>query len=174
MINYFPNYYYIYIASEAGEESVTSINYFRQFYAVFTNKRIKRMAGSFGADDFGIYPLNDFVGCANGNTVRAVGNNLIFLGNDGLYQLKQGYLGEGTENVEKIDLLLNNELNINNVLQAFVINGNYVLVKTNGTTWIIYNAENPSFYEYNLESFSGEVYNGDSVDKDMAKKVFPF
>lgn len=174
MFNYFPNYYYIYIASEAGEESVTSINYFRQFYAVFTNKRIKRMAGSFGADDFGIYPLNDFVGCANGNTVRAVGNNLIFLGNDGLYQLKQGYLGEGTENVEKIDLLLNNELNINNVLQAFVINGNYVIVKTNGTTWIIYNAENPSFYEYNLESLSGEVYNGDSVDKDMAKKVFPF
>lgn len=174
MFNYFPNYYYIYIASEAGEESVTSINYFRQFYAIFTNKRIKRMTGAFGADDFGIYPLNDFVGCANGNTVRAVGNNLIFLGNDGLYQLKQGYLGEGTENVEKIDILLNDELNMNNVLQAFVMNSQYVLVKTDGSTWIVYDSENTSFYEYNLESLSGQVYNGTNIDTTMSKRVYPF
>lgn len=174
MFNYFPNYYYVYIASEAGEESVTSINYFRQFYAIFTNKRIKRMTGTFGADDFGIYPLNDFVGCANGGTVRAVGNNLIFLGNDGLYQLKQGYLGEGTENVEKIDLLLNNELNSNNVLQAFVMNSNYVVVKNDGRTWIIYDSENTAFYEYSLEDSVGKVYNGGSIDKEMLKKAVPF
>ncbi len=174
MFDYFPNYYYIYVASEAGEESVTSINYFRQFYAVFTNKRIKRMTGSFGSDDFGVYSLNDFVGCANGYTVKAVGNNLLFLGNDGIYQLKQGYLGEGTENVEKIDILLNNELTMNNVLQAFVMNSNYIIVKNDGTTWMIYNAESAAFYEYNLESFTGQVYEGNSVSEDMRKKVFPF
>ena len=137
---YFPNYNYIPVASEAGEESVTSINYFRQFYAVFTDKRIKKMVGSFGQSDFGLYPLNDFIGCANGKTVRAVGSNLLFLGNDGIYRLKQGYLGEGTENVERIDTVLGNELNLTNVIQAFVINSNYVVVKNNGRTWIVYNS----------------------------------
>ena len=174
MFNYFPNYYYIYIASEAGEEAVTSINYFRQFYAIFTNKRIKRMTGTFGADNFGIYPLNDFVGCANGNTVKAVGNNLVFLGNDGLYQLKQGYIGEGTENVEKIDIVLNNELNMNNVLQAFVMNGKYILIKNNGKSWVIYDAENPSFYEYDIESLTGQVYNGSNIDENLGKVFYPF
>lgn len=174
MFNYFPNYYYVYIASEAGEEAVTSINYFRQFYAVYTNKRIKRMTGTFGADDFGIYPLNDFIGCPNGRTVRAVGNNLLFLGNDGLYKLKQGYLGEGTENVEKIDLALGNELSLNNVLEAFNMADNYVVVKNDGATWIVYNVTTNAFYEYNLESLTGEVYNGSSKDKDMQKKALPF
>lgn len=174
MFNYFPNYYYVYIASEAGEEAVTSVNYFRQYYAIFTNKRIKRMAGTFGADDFGIYPLNDFVGCSNGNTVKAVGNNLLFLGNDGIYQLKQGYLGEGTENIEKIDILLNNELSMNNVLQAFVMSGNYVIVKNDGRTWMIYNQETSAFYEYNLEGFSGQVYKGTSIDETMRKIALPF
>ena len=171
MFNYFPNYYYVYIASEAGEEAVTSINYFRQYYAIFTNKRIKKMTGTFGSDDFGIYPLNDFVGCANGRTVRAIGSNLLFLGNDGIYQLKQGYLGEGTENVEKIDLLLGNELTLNNVIQAFTINSNYVIVKNDGYTWMIYNTETRAFYEYNLESLTGQVYNGSVIDNSMTKKA---
>lgn len=171
MFNYFPNYYYIYIASEAGEESVTSINYFRQYYAIFTNKRIKKMVGSFGTDNFGIYPLNDFIGCANGRTVRAVGSNLLFLGNDGIYQLKQGYLGEGTENVEKIDILLGNELTLNNVIQAFTIHSNYVIVKNDGYTWMVYNTETMAFYEYNLESLTGQVYNGSVLDNNMKKKA---
>lgn len=172
--DYFPNYYYIYIASEVGEESVTSINYFRQYYAIFTNKRIKKMVGTFGASDFGIYPLNDFVGCSNGRTVRAVGSNLLFLGNDGIYQLKQGYLGEGTENVEKIDILLGNELTLNNVIQAFTMNSNYIIVKNDGFTWMIYNTETMAFYEYNLESFSGQVYNGSEIDEQMRKLALPF
>ena len=174
VFEYFPNYNYIYIASEIGEESITSINYFRQYYAIFTNKRIKKMVGTFGASDFGIYPLNDFVGCSNGRTVRAIGSNLLFLGNDGIYQLKQGYLGEGTENVEKIDILLGNDLTLNNVIQAFTMNSNYIIVKNDGFTWMVYNTNTMAFYEYNLESFSGQVYNGDSIDIDMKKKALPF
>lgn len=174
MFDYFPNYYYIYVASEAGEEAVTSVNYFRQFYAVFTNKRIKRMTGTFGADNFGVYSLNDFIGCANGHTVRAVGNNLYFLGNDGIYQLKQGYIGEGTENVEKIDIALNDELSMNNVIQAFVLNNNYVIVKNDGRTWMVYNTIASAFYEYNLEAVTGQVYDGTDIDKNMAKVSMPF
>ena len=174
IFNYFPNYYFIYVASEAGEETVTSINYFRQYHAIFTDKRIKKMVGTFGASDFGVYPLNDFVGCANGRTVRAVGSNLLFLGNDGIYKLKQGYVGEGTENVEKVDGVLGNELNLTNVIQAFVINSNYVVVKNDGKTWIIYNTESNAFFEYNLESATGQTYRAGEPDEDLTKKYLPF
>ena len=158
LFNYFPNYYYVFASNEAHDEEVMSINYFRQFYAIFTDRRIKKMVGSFGASDFGIYPLNDFVGCANGFTVKAVGSNLLFLGNDGIYKLKQGYLGEGTENVEKIDLVLGNEINVGNTIQAFTIGSYYIVVKNDGKTWICYNHETNAFYEYNLESTLGEEY----------------
>ena len=171
---YFPNYFYVYIASEAGEESVTNITYFRQFYAIFTNKRIKRMAGAFGADDFGIYPLSDYIGCPNGRTVRSVGNNLLFLGNDGIYKLKQGYLGEGTENIEKIDEALDGELNLNNVLQAFTLNNNYIVIKNDGRTWIVFNTITEAFYKYVLESETGLVYEKSELDEEMLKKTLPF
>ena len=171
---YFPNYNFIPVASEAGEESVTGINYFRQFYAIFTNKRIKKMVGAFGTPEFGVYPLNDFVGCANGRTVRAVGSNLLFLGNDGIYRLKQGYLGEGTENVEKVDLVLGNELNLTNVLQAFVMNSNYIVVKNDGKTWIVYNTDTNAFYEYELESTTGQAYSQGELDTELAKRYLPF
>lgn len=174
VFNYFPNYYYLYVASEAGEETVTSINYFRQFHAIFTDKRIKKMVGSFGTSDFGVYPLNDFIGCANGKTVRAVGSNLLFLGNDGIYRLKQGYLGEGTENVEKIDTVLGNELNLTNVIQAFVINSNYVVVKNDGRTWIVYNTESNAFFEYDLESTLGQAYKDGKLNEELSKKYLPF
>lgn len=174
MFNYFPNYYYLYVASEAGEEAVTGIVYFRQYYAIFTNKRIKRMTGGFGTEDFGVYPLSDYIGCPNGRTIRSVGNNLLFLGSDGIYKLKQGYLGEGTENVEKIDDILDGELNLNNVLQAFVMNNNYIAVENDGKTWIIYNTTTDAFYEYNLESKVGTVYEGREVDTNIMKKTLPF
>lgn len=174
MFNYFPNYYYLYVASEAGEEAVTGIVYFRQYYAIFTNKRIKRMTGGFGTEDFGVYPLSDYIGCPNGRTIRSVGNNLLFLGSDGIYKLKQGYLGEGTENVEKIDDILDGELTLNNVLQAFVMNNNYIAVENDGKTWIIYNTTTDAFYEYNLESKVGTVYEGREVDTDIMKRTLPF
>lgn len=164
VFDYFPNYNFVYVANEAGEESITNIKYFRQYYAIFTNKRIIKMSGTFGASDFSISPLNDFIGCPNGRTVRALGNNLFFLGNDGIYKLKQGYIGEGTENVEKVDLVLNNELNLTNVLQAFTMNSNYIIVKNDGRTWFVYNLDNNAFYEYDLESAKGEVYKGNTLD----------
>jgi len=172
--SYYPNYYYVYIASEAGEEEVTNISYFRQYYAIFTNKRIKRMTGSFGTEEFGIYPLSDYIGCPNGRTVKSIGNNLLFLGNDGIYKLKQGYLGEGTENIEKIDEILGGDLNLNNVVQAFVMNNNYIVIKNDGTSWIVFNSLTEAFYEYNLESKVGRVYKGKELDKEMAAKTLPF
>ena len=173
VFNYFPNFYNIYVANESLNETVVSVNYFRQYYAVFTDRRIKKLTGS-TTDDFAIYPLNDYIGCANGYTVKALGNNLFFLGNDGIYRLKQGYLGEGTENVEKMDFVLNDELNISNVNQAFVMNGNYVVIKNDNMTWIVYNLENDAFYEFNLESEIPHYYTGGSLDENILKLQPPF
>ena len=174
VFSYFPNYYFIYVASEAGEESVTGITYFRQYYAIFTNKRIKRMTGGFGMDDFGVYPLSDYIGCPNGRTIKSIGNNLLFLGSDGIYKLKQGYLGEGTENVEKIDDILGGDLNLNNVVQAFVINNTYVVVKNDGMTWVVYDTTTDAFYEYSLESKTGIVYDGKEIDRNIMEMTLPF
>lgn len=155
---YFPNYYYVYVA-ESELEEVKSINYFRQYYAVFTNKRIKRMTGTFGSSDFGIYPLNDAIGCNISRSVKQVNNNLYFIGNDGLYMLKQGYLGEGTENVEKLDKNINEVLNYLNVLQCFVLGQYYVILLNDGKTMYIYDTDHKSFYEYQFASkYEQETY----------------
>ena len=149
--DYFPNYYNVYVANSSNEE-ITAITYFRQFYAIFTNRQIKRMSGSFGTDSFGIYPLNDFMGCNNGNTIRLVNNNLYFVGNDGLYQLKQGYLGEGTENVEKIDIAMPGVLNSRTVRNAFVLGDYYIMSMQDGITWYLVNIQTGAFYEFDLSA----------------------
>lgn len=153
--DYFPNYYNLYIANGSNEE-VTAVTYFRQFYAIFTNKQIKRMSGTFGADNFGVYPLNDFMGCSNGLTVRLVNNNLFFVGNDGLYQLKQGYLGEGTENVEKIDIMMPDVINSKNVRDAYVLGNYYIMSMTDGRTWYLMNINTNAMYHYVLSDASDD------------------
>ncbi len=164
---YFPNYFFLYITSEAGEEEVTNIKYFRQYYAVFTNKRIKRMTGTFGSDNFGIYPLNDFVGCPNGDTIQQVNNNLLFLNIDGLYRLKQGYIGEGTENVEKIDDVLGNELSSNNVAQAFVLGNFYIMVRNDKNSLTIYDFSKDAFFEFDLEEVKEPIEFNPKLDPDL-------
>ena len=88
-------------------------------------------------------------------------------------KLKQGYIGEGTENVEKVDIVLNNELNLTNVIQAFTINTNYIVIKNDGRSWFVYNLDNNAFYEYNLEASTGKVYKGEEQD-EINKKALPF
>jgi len=163
---YFPNYFYLYITNEAGEEEVTNIKYFRQYYAVFTNKRIKRMTGAFGSSDFGIYPLSDFVGCPNGDTIQQLNNSLVFLNIDGLYRLKQGYVGEGTENVEKIDDVLGNELSSNNVLQAFVLGNFYIMVRSDKNSLTIYDFYKDTFFEFDLEEVKETIKYNPTFDPE--------
>lgn len=169
---YFPNYFYLYITNEAGEEEVTNVKYFRQYYTVFTNKRIKRMSGSFGSSDFGIYPLSDFVGCPNGDTIQQVNNNLLFLNIDGLYRLKQGYVGEGTENVEKIDDVLGNELSSNNVTQAFVLGNFYIMVRNDKNSLMVYDFSKDSFFEFDLEEIKETIKFNPNLDPTLNDEDF--
>ena len=154
--DYFPNYYYIYVAETENEE-VVSVNYFRQYYAIFTNKRIKRMSGAFGADDFGVYPLNDFIGCINPRSIKQVQNYLYFLSYNGLYMLKQGYVGEGTENVEQIDLPIYKSYLTEHMLKGITFINYYGLFSENES--IYYNYTMDAYYRFKNASTENMEYS---------------
>ncbi len=141
---YYPNYFYVYVA-ETNDEYVVNISYFRQYYAIFTNKRLKRMTGGFGTDNFGVYPLNDFVGCKNGHTVKQIENYLYFLSDNGMYALKQGYIGEGTENVQQMDLSIYGSYNPEKVLNAVTVQNYYIVHGEDETLFLNY--VNDAFYK---------------------------
>ena len=148
---YFPNYYYIYVVNGTDEE-IVDVVYFRQFYAIFTNKRILRMSGDFGTDNFEVGPLNDFMGCVNHNTIKQVYNSLYFVGYNGIYALNQGYLGSGTENLKRIDTQLANTFNFDNVDYCYVMGSTYIIIMKDGRTWFTYDTDNDMFlrHYYNL------------------------
>lgn len=153
---YFPNYNNVY-AAETENESIVGISYFRQYYALFTNKRIKRMSGSFGSDDFGIYPLNDFIGCINPRSIRQIQNYIYFLSYNGIYILKQGYLGEGTENVEQLDLPIYRSYDSDSMLKGYTIQNYYALYSKKDA--ILYNFTNDAFYKLKTADVDEEDTN---------------
>jgi hypothetical protein len=167
--NYFPNYYYVY-AAETENEQVTGLTYFRQFYALFTNKRIKRLAGSFGSDDFGLYPLNDYIGCTNPKSIKQVQNYIYFLSYNGLYLLKQGYLGEGNENVEQIDLPIYKSYDVDSMIKAATLQNFYALYSKNGA--ILYNYINDAFYK--LETAGAKYVDEETNDSIETSYSAPF
>lgn len=167
--NYFPNYNNIYVAETENEYAV-SINYFRQYYAIFTNKRIKRMTGSFGSDNFGIYPLNDFIGCINPKTIRQIQNYIYFLSYNGIYVLKQGYLGEGTENVEQIDLPIYNSYNPDTMVKGYTLQNYYALYSKNEA--ILYNFTNQAFYK--LKTADVDAQETSTLNVNETRYSIPF
>lgn len=167
--NYFPNYNNIYVVENENEYAV-SINYFRQYYAIFTNKRIKRMTGTFGSDNFGIYPLNDFIGCVNPKTIRQIQNYIYFLSYNGIYILKQGYLGEGTENVEQVDLPIYNSYNPNSMVKGYTLQNYYALCSKNEA--ILYNFNNQAFYK--LKSSDVDSQQTATLNIDETRYSIPF
>lgn len=169
--NYFPNYNNIYIAETENEYAV-SINYFRQYYAIFTNKRIKRMTGSFGADNFGIYPLNDFIGCINPKTIRQIQNYIYFLSYNGIYILKQGYLGEGTENVEQIDLPIYNSYDSDSMVKGYTLQNYYALYSKNEA--ILYNFTNQAFYKLKTSDVNAEETGNLNVNETRYSVPFQY
>lgn len=167
--NYFPNYNNIYVAETENEYAV-SINYFRQYYAIFTNKRIKRMTGSFGSSNFGIYPLNDFIGCINPKTIRQIQNYIYFLSYNGIYILKQGYLGEGTENVEQIDLPIYNSYNPDTMVKGYTLQNYYALYSKNEA--ILYNFTNQAFYK--LKTADIDAQETSTLNVNETRYSIPF
>ena len=166
---YYPNYNNVYIA-ETENEHVVSVNYFRQYYAIFTNRRIKRMSGSFGSQDFGIYPLNDYIGCINPKSIRQIQNYIYFLSYNGIYILKQGYLGEGTENVEQVDLPIYNSYNPETMIKGFTIQNYYALFSKSEA--LLYNFTNQAFYKLKTSDVKAE--ETEDLDVNETSYSVPF
>lgn len=166
---YFPNYYNLYVA-ETSDEYVYDVAYFRQFYAIFTNKRLKRMSGTFNSSDFGLYPLNDFVGCVNGHTVKQIENLLYFMAPNGLYMLKQGYVGEGTENVVQADLPIYGSYNIDAIKNGVTIQNYYII--SGDDEAIVYNFVTNAFYKFTYRKDLDLDANGKPIYS--SNKSMPF
>lgn len=124
--DYIPDFNYI-ILPLTPDDKITSINYFKGSYMIFTRERIYKMSGTFGFPDFQIQIVNDAIGCINPYSVKPFNNTLVFMSNDGLYRIKQNYYLNGLENVEKIDKQLDNITPINQEVYGVLHNEQYML-----------------------------------------------
>lgn len=100
--NYFPSNTYFNLSLTTDDE-ITSINYFRGSYIVFTRKMIWKMRGNLDRGDITFEILNDSIGCIAPKSVKPFNNTLVFMSRDGLYKIKQNFYLDGLENVDKID-----------------------------------------------------------------------
>jgi hypothetical protein len=100
--NYFPSNTYFNLSLTTDDE-ITSINYFRGSYIVFTRKMIWKMRGNLDQNNIEFQILNDSIGCISPKSVKPFNNTLVFMSRDGLYRIKQNFYLDGLENVEKID-----------------------------------------------------------------------
>lgn len=125
--NYFPNYNFITLAIDT-DDKIQKIAYFRGSHMILTKKRIYRMSGTFGQNDFAIILVNDSIGCVAPDSVRGMNNNLIFLGEDGLYHIKQSFYQEGLENVDKVDKNILGLIPYGENYDSFLYNEQYMLL----------------------------------------------
>ena len=125
--DYIPNYNYI-ILPLTPDDRITSINYFKGSYIIFTKERIYKMSGTFGSNDFQIQVINDSIGCINSYSVKPFNNTLVFMTRDGLYRIKQNYYSGGLENVEKIDKQIDGIIPNNVQVHSFLYNEQYILM----------------------------------------------
>ena len=124
--DYVPNYNYI-ILPLTPDDLITSINYFKGSYMIFTKERIYKMSGTFGGQDFQIQIVNDAIGCISPYSVKPFNNTLVFMTRDGLYRIKQNYYLGGLENVEKIDKQVGDIVPTNVDVYASLHNEQYML-----------------------------------------------
>jgi hypothetical protein len=124
--DYIPNYNYI-ILPLTPDDRITSINYFKGSYIIFTKERIYKMSGTFGTNDFQVQVINDAIGCISPYSVKPFNNTLVFMTRDGLYRVKQNYYSGGLENVEKIDKQLDNITPYNREVYSVLYNEQFLL-----------------------------------------------
>jgi hypothetical protein len=156
--DYIPNYNYI-ILPLTPDDRITSINYFKGSYMIFTKERIYKMSGTFGGQDFQVQLVSDSIGCISPYSVRGFNNTLVFMSKDGLYRVKQNYYQNGLENVEKIDKQLDNITPYNRDVFSVLYNEQYLLFYKYNTV-NNYNAApfNVLKMYYNLQAPQGYPY----------------
>lgn len=147
--DYIPNLNYVVLPLGTTDE-IVKIQYFRGNYIIFTKDEIYKISGSFGGDDFVVGPVNKFIGCVSGNSVKNVGNELVFLSRDGLYKLKSSVFQDNLENVEKIDKTISVDVIISETTDAMLYNEQYILYYNNGEDY------DTLRYYYNIDLSKGQ------------------
>ncbi len=79
------------------ESPITGLFPFRDDLFIFCEERIFKLAGNTIAD-FRLIPVSRAIGCINGNTIKEMGGDIIFLGRDGLRTIA------GTANIGDVEL----------------------------------------------------------------------
>lgn len=142
--NYFPSNTYFNLSISSDDE-ITSINYFRGAYIVFTREMIFKMTGNLDVGDIQFQILNDSIGCIAPKSVKPFNNTLVFMSRDGLYRIKQNFYLDGLENVEKIDK------RIPGVLQDYAIDYETML---HNEQYLLFTPSHPEYdvlrYYYNI------------------------
>lgn len=128
---YVPNYNYFTLPIGTTDE-IVKIVFFRGNYIIFTKEEIYKMSGVFGDESFMVSSVNKFVGCISPNSVKNVGNELIFLSRDGLYKLKSSVFQDNLENVEKIDKKVASIVYPNENSDAVLYDEQYIMYYNNG------------------------------------------
>lgn len=123
---YVPSYNYI-LLPVSNTDRIVKISYFRSSYIIFTQNKIFRLSGTFGAPNFNLALINDEVGCLAGNTVAMVENELYFLSTRGLRSLKTDLFRENLDNLREFDEKVRPLVTTNEYAYGFVYEDKYLL-----------------------------------------------
>lgn len=93
------------------QEPITAIVRFQDMLVVFTRTTIQTLAGK-SVEDYRRYLIHDGIGCIAGRSAAVVGNNVIFLSQDGIYGLRPNIYRLETMNVVRIDQNIQREVNV--------------------------------------------------------------
>ena len=93
------------------QEPITAIVRFQDMLVIFTRTTIQTLAGK-STDDYKRYLIHDGIGCVAGRSAAVVGNNVIFLSQDGIYGLRPNIYRLETMNVVRIDQNIQHEIDV--------------------------------------------------------------
>lgn len=108
------------------QEPITAIVRYRGMLIVFTRSTIQSVSGK-TVETYVRNLVHDQVGCAAGLSAKVVGNNIIFLSEDGLYMIKPNQLVLEAMNVQRIDFPIKSELPSDANASAIVHDSQYFL-----------------------------------------------
>lgn len=91
------------------QEPITAVVRFQDLLVVFTRTTIQTLVGK-STDTYARFMIHDGLGCIAGRTAAVVGNNIIFLSQDGVYALRPNPYRIETLNVQRIDQSIQHEI----------------------------------------------------------------
>lgn len=175
--DYIPNYNYVLFPLENTDE-IVKISYYRTSYMVFTKRRIYKLLGTFGSDDFAITMVSDSIGCVAPESVYMVDNKMFFLSQVGLKALKNDVFRENLENIEDLDEKVSPYIYENEYAYGFLYKDQYVLINNlRGDVIPVevrykeYTIPDTCRYYYNNEAFVFDQY---ASDGSVAERMFPY